>query len=271
MSGRTSERSFPQLVGDGSVVVAQDRFGARRRAHRRKVLGAWAVGVLLLLAAGWILLASPWGTVQEVTVTGTRRTDAGQVRALAAPETGRPLVLVRTADLAARVRTLPLVAAARVERVWPGGLRVVVTERQPVAALPKGGRYSLVDRDGVEVDLVDTAPEALPVVQVDLVTAGATAVTSALDSLALLPASLRAQIRQVGAASGDGVWFRLADGDQVVWGDASQLDLKVAALDALRRQAVRERAAQRKKGFVALSKKPVTFDVSAPRAPSVQR
>ena len=268
---RTTERSFPQLVGDDSVVVAQDRFGARRRARRRKVLGAWAVGVLLVLAAGWILLASPWGTVRDVTVAGTRRTDAGQVRALAGPEVGRPLVLVRTGDLAERVRALPLVAAARVARVWPGGLRVVVTERQPVAAVPKAGRFSLVDRDGVEVAVVDAAPEALPVVQVDLVTAGAAAVNSALDSLALLPATLRGEIRQVGAASGDGVWFRLADGDQVVWGDASQLGLKVSALDALRRQAVRERAAQRRKGFVALSKKPVTFDVSAPRAPSVQR
>ena len=268
---RTSERSFPQLVGDDSVVVAQDRFGARRRAQRRKVLGVWAVVVLLLLAAGWILLASPWGTVRSVTVTGTARTDAGQVRALAAPELGRPLVLVRTGDLAERVGTLPLVASARVERVWPGGLRVVVTERQPVAALPKDGRFSLVDRDGVEVALVAAAPASLPVVQVDLVTAGAAAVRSALDSLALLPAPLRREIRQVGAASGDGVWFRLADGDQVVWGDASQLDLKVAALDALRRQTGRERAAQRKKGFVALSRKPVTFDVSAPGAPSVQR
>lgn len=271
MSGRTSERSFPQLVGDDSVVVAQDRFGARRRAHRRRVLGAWAVVLLLLLAAGWILLASPWGTVRKVAVTGTQRTDVAQVRALAAPEVGRPLVLVRTGDLARRVGTLPLVASARVERVWPGGLRVVVTERQPVAALPKDGRFSLVDRDGVEVALVDAAPPTLPVVQVDLLVAGAPAVRSALDSLALLPAALRREIRQVGAASGDGVWFRLADGDQVVWGDASRLDLKVSALDALRRQTGRERAVQRKKGFVALSRKPVTFDVSAPGAPSVQR
>jgi cell division protein FtsQ len=271
MSRSTAERSFPQLLGDGSVVAAADRFGALARARRRRLLGGLAVAVLCLLAAGWILTASPWGTVRRVQVTGVDRIDPAQVRALATEELGRPLLLVRTGAVETRVRTLRLVADVSVEQVWPGTLRIVVRERQPVAALPAGGGFRLVDRDGVEVVTVGSAPSSVPVVQVDLVTAGPAAVRSALDSLGVLPPALRAQLREVGAASGDGVWFRLDDGDTVVWGDAGQVDLKVAALDALRRQAVRERAAMRKKGNIQLSKRPVTFDVSAPRAPSVQR
>lgn len=274
--GRTVDSPFPSLLrSEGDVVVAQDRFGARARARRRKVVGAWVVVVLCLLAAGWTLLASPWGTVQRVEVTGVRRVSADEVRAVVAPQVGKPLYLVRTGSVEDRVRALRLVADAQVSQVWPGTLRVVVRERTPVAALPRsggGGRgFSLVDRDGVEVDVVPDAPPSVPVVEVDLVTAGPRAVRSALDSLGVLPPTLRVQIRRVGAASGDGVWFRLEDGDSVVWGDASATATKVTALEALRRQTERERASMRKKGNVALSKRPVTFDVSAPMAPSVQR
>ncbi len=288
MSGRgggrsTAERPFPQLLGGGgAVVAAHGRFAARARSRRRRAVGAWLVVVLCLLAAGWILLASPWGTVQRVEVAGTGRVDPAEVRALVAEEVGGPLVLVRTGSLEQRVRTLRLVAGARVLRVWPGLLRVEVRERQPVAALPAqagarpagiaaGSGYRLVDRDGVEVDVVPKPPARLPVLEVDLVGAGPAAVRSALDSLAVLPPDLRAGIRQVGAASGDGVWFALDGGDRVAWGDAGQVELKVAALEALRRQTARERAAMRRKGNITLSKRPVTFDVSAPRAPSVQR
>jgi len=277
MSGRaggrtTVDHAFPAPQRGGAVVPSAGRFVARARSRRRKAIAGWAAAVLLGVAAGWALLASPWGTVQAVDVSGTRRIDAAEVDALVAGEVGRPLLLVDTEALAGRVEALRLVADARVVRHWPGGLRVEVAERHPVAALPAtGGGFRLVDRDGVEVEVVRAAPKTVPVVEVNLVTAGAPAVRSALDSLAVMPAGLRGEVRRIGAASGDGVWFALADGDKVVWGDAGESSLKAAALDALRRQSARERKAMTAKGNHAAARRPVTFDVSAPRAPSVQR
>lgn len=267
----TLDAPFPLDPG-GAVVGAAGRFAARARARRRRMLTAWLLAVACVGVGGWVLLVSPWGTVRTVTVTGTDRIPAEQVHALADPQAGRPLVLVDTGALAAQVRSLRLVADARVSRVWPGGLRVAVTERRPVAALPAaGGRYTLVDREGVQVEVAARAPRDVPVVEVDLVTAGPRAVRSALDSLAVMPAAVRGQVREVGAASGDGVWFRLAGGDTVVWGDAGEAGLKGAALVALQRQTERERREAAAAGDAAAARRPVTFDVSAPRAPSVQR
>jgi cell division protein FtsQ len=271
--GRTSvDHPFP-TPGRGAVVPSAGRFVARARSRRRKAIAAWVVAVLLVVAAGWLLLVSPWATVRAVEVTGTDRIDPAQVRALVDGELGRPLVLVDTGAVAGRVEALRLVAHARVGRQWPGGLRVEVTERRPVAALPAltGSAYRLVDRDGVQVEVVAVPPATVPVVEVDLVTAGAPAVRSALDSLAVMPAGLRAEVRRIGAASGDGVWFALEGGDRVVWGDAGDAALKTAALEALRRETARERKAMVRKGNRAAARRPVMFDVSAPRAPSVQR
>lgn len=266
----TLDLPFP-LDGGGAVVGSADRFAARARARRRRVWTAWLLAAASVVVAGWVLLVSPWGTVRTVEVTGTDRIPAQDVHALVDPQTGRPLLLVDPGALEQQVRSLRLVADVRVSRAWPGALHVDVRERQPVAALPAEGGLSLVDREGVEVEVVARAPRTLPVVEVDLVTAGPQAVRSALDSLAVMPADLRAQVRRIGAASGDGVWFRLADGDTVVWGDASQPALKVAALDALRRQTARERRTLASDGNPTLAERPVTFDVSAPKAPSVQR
>jgi cell division septal protein FtsQ len=77
---------------------------------------------------GWL-----YGTqvlaVRQVEVTGSVLVPPEQVQAVAAVVLGTPLARVDTAAVAARVRSLPSVAAVDVSRSWPHTLVIEVTER----------------------------------------------------------------------------------------------------------------------------------------------
>jgi cell division protein FtsQ len=204
-------------------------------------------------------LYSPWATVQKVTVTGTARIPVGSVQGMLADQRGRPLLLVDTAMLSARVRALPLVAGVSVRRVWWSGLSVEVRERQAVAAVPARSGVRLVDVEGVEVATASRAPAGLPLVQVDLDRAVPGSLAAVLQVLAGLPAPLIRQVSAVGAASPDSVWLTLKDGSRVLWGSTADTADKVVVLSRLR--VVAQQAGTQAKGRV--------YDVSAPDAPAV--
>ena len=227
------------------------RFAARARARRwlawRPLLTALVV-LLVAATAGWVVLASPLLAVREVTVVGTDRVAPAQVTALAEPAVGTPLARVDAAALAERVAELPLVKEADVVRVWPSTLEVRLVERVPVAAVPAEQGVALVDLDGVVITEVGQAPPDLPVLQVD-VDGGPATLRAAAGVLGGLPADLRADVEQVGAATPDDVRLRLRGGADVVWGSPADSDLKAQVLQALRTQPA------------------AVYDVSAPLTP----
>jgi cell division protein FtsQ len=261
----TRHRSAPPSGSTVSRTSAQ-RFAARVRSRRRRrVLIGLAVAALLAGAA-WVLLVSPWATVRRVEVAGLHRVDAVAVQVAARPELGRPLLLADTDRVAAQVGRQPLVAEVEVSRHWPSTLRVMVRERNPVAAVPGPNGVRLVDVDGVVVDLAVLPPPNLPLVEVDVGTTpaadpsenparspmpGAAALRACLAVLEGIPAGLRAQVDQIGADGPESVWLVLDDRSRVQWGGAEQTRLKAEVLKALRRQHA------------------ARYDVSAPDAPAV--
>ena len=232
--------------GSVSLTSAQ-RFAARARARRRRRTLVGAGVVLLSCTLTWAALGSRWATVQKVEISGTHRVPEGIVRDLADGELGRPMLMVRTADLAERVRRQRLVRSVRVTRHWPGVVRVAVREREPVAALPSGDRIALVDPDGVVVERVRTAPAGLPTLQVKLGERGVPAIQGCLRVLSGLPLSLSRRLVAIGADSPDGIWLTLrrpgstgsagtaGSGQRQVrveWGDAEQTPRKAEVLSA---------------------------------------
>lgn len=260
-TGRTSvaPRARPARAGSTVSTASAARFAARVRARRRRRILAVTGGVLLVagLVAGG--LYSPWTTVQQVRVSGTARIPVTSVRDLLGDQRGRPLLLVDTAALEARVKVLPLVAAVSVQRVWPGELAVSVRERQAVAAVPAGSGVKLVDVGGVQVDTADRAPAGLPLVQVDLARAAPGSLAAVLQVLSGLPPALSKQVSAIGASSPDSVWLTLLDGSRVLWGSSAQTPHKAVVLSRLRVAA--QAAGTRAKGR--------QYDVSAPHAPAV--
>ncbi|MGY1777593.1 cell division protein FtsQ/DivIB [Geodermatophilus sp. SYSU D00804] len=223
--------------------------------RRRRVLGA-AVALVLVVAAGWAVWASPLLAVRTVRVDGATTLTAEQVRTAAGVQEGTPLLRVDTDAAAARVARLPQVADVTVTRGWPRSVVVTVVERRPVAVVERAGTRSLVDRDGVPFDTV-TGEVPDGVVPLDVATPGPDdpATRAALGALVSLPADVRGRVTGVQATTGEDVTLALADGTTVVWGGADGADTKAAALVALLDQVA--------SGVIEPA---TTIDVSSPRA-----
>ncbi|HZI96557.1 MAG TPA: FtsQ-type POTRA domain-containing protein [Actinomycetales bacterium] len=228
------------------------RFAARARTARwvalRPLLAATSVaGAVALLA--WVVLATPLLAVRSVEVVGTERVPSAEVAALADEDLGTPLARVDTGALADRVEDLAMVRSAEVVRAWPSTLEVRVVERVPLAAVPSPGGIDILDAEGVVLATVPEPPPDLPLVEVDVPSAGADALRETTTVLQALPDDLRAQVERAGAASPDSVTLVLRGGAQVVWGSADDAAMKAEVLRVL------------------LSQPADVYDVSSPTTP----
>ncbi|OWY61607.1 hypothetical protein B7486_62880, partial [cyanobacterium TDX16] len=148
--------------------IEVQRDAGRRRLHRLGVLGI--VVVLLLVVAG--LAFTPLVDVDRIEVEGTFRTDPQDVLEAGGIHRGDPTVLVDSGAAASSVADLPWVADVRVERSFPGTVRYVVVEREPVAAAATAdGRAAVLDGEGQVVQVVDGDPAALDLPLLDGVVA----------------------------------------------------------------------------------------------------
>ena len=241
--------------------TSAERFAARVRARRRRRRLLALVAVVLLGGVLWAALWAPWATVRQVEVSGTSRVPAGAVEAAADTELGRSMLLARAGDVADRVRReQPLVRDVTVTRAWPSTLRIAVTEREPVAAVPAGDEVRLVDADGVVIERLtpSTSDRArrpgLPRVEVDLSRPDAVATLRACVEVARgLPPELRRIVRRIGATTPDRVELRLAGGARVDWGSGAETPRKAEVLLAL------------------LPQKASLYDVRSPDTPAVRR
>lgn len=205
----------------------------------RRNLPRWRVAFVLLLAGGaagtaaWLVLFSSVLGVRQVAVTGTAVLSAEDVRRAAGVPPGEPLARVDVDEVRARVAALRRVESARVERIWPGTLRIRVVERAPVAVAQATHGWALVDRYGVVVEERSSAPLRLPRLRVARLGAGDPATRAALAVLTGLPPALAGRVEEVRATSARSVSLRLSDGRNVVWGGPERGDAKARILLAL--------------------------------------
>lgn len=212
---------------------------ARYRTWRR--IG-WSAAVVVAVAAlVWAAFFSPLLALDpaQVQVTGEGTTvDAGQVRDAVTDQAGVPLPRIDTVGLREEILAMNAVKNVRISRVWPDGLAVALTAREPVAAVPQqGGVHALMDAEGVRVGTAKEVPDGLPSIVVSLSDgdAGRRAMDAALAVLGALPETLAADIRTVSAATQDDVRTTLSDGRVIRWGSGAQVELKIEVARALLR------------------------------------
>lgn len=243
--------------------IAVQRDVGRRRLHRLGFVAGAAT--LALCAVG--LAISPLLDVDRVVVVGAERADPDVVRRAAGVDLEDPLVTLDAAGAAGRVRAVPWVATATVERAWPSTVRISLVEREAVAALLRSdGRAALVDAGGrvladvpageVGVLLVSGLAEPGP--------PGSTVggADGAIDVARGLPASLlpRSHGLRVEPDGTMGLRLALGEGEEpvlVVLGDGRRLPEKLTALTTV------------------LASVPLTdvavIDVAVPSAPALTR
>ena len=199
------------------------RFMARARQRRLQAVKPWAVMAGVVLVAGalvWIVYGTSLLGVRDVRVVGAQVLGAREVEVAAAVPMNEPLARVDLTAVRARVQRLAAVDRAIVSRRWPSTVVVEVIERTPVAAVPTGGgKFQLIDGDGVAYRTVPELPDGLPVARLTAPAPGDVNTRAALTVLASLSDELREQLVAISVAAPARIQLELRKDRTVIWGD----------------------------------------------------
>lgn len=215
------------------------RFMARARQRRLRAALPWAVGAGILLVAGllvWMVFGTALLGVRYVRVVGTDVLTPLQVREAAAVQPRLPLARVDLSAVRARVEGLAPVDRAVVDRSWPATLVIRVVERMPVAAVPAGRQFRLIDDEGVAYRVVSRRPAGLPLARLATPGQGDVNTRAALTVLAALTPDLRTQLVAISVDAPARIRLALRGDRTVIWGDDTASATKAQVATALLEQ-----------------------------------
>lgn len=177
--------------------------------------------------------------VREIVVTGRRHTTPAEIVAALDLRDGEPMLGFDGAAARAELERLPWVKEARVERQFPGTVRVHLVERTPLALWQTRARHTVLDADGQEIRGAD--PGAFAHL---LVVVGADAPEHAREFLALLATEPDLKARATAAVRvAARRWDVILDGETRILLPEQQAAAAWARLaEAQRREALLERA-----------------------------
>ncbi|KAE8128326.1 MULTISPECIES: cell division protein FtsQ/DivIB [Bifidobacterium] len=222
-------------------------FSARLRERRRASMRTIAVRVIAIVGSivvvcglVWLLLFSSVFRLDaaQITVSGGNEWVSEQrIRDIADRQIGKSLFLVSANEVTSQLKDIPGVTDATAGKRFPRGMAVVVKAQKPAAMLKTSTGMTAVDGQGRVLNSVNGASaDGIPVIEVSDVDKGLSsrAVRESLKILSSLPENMRKSITKVSAQTQDSITTELNGGDRVIiWGDASQLDLKKAVVDKI--------------------------------------
>jgi cell division protein FtsQ len=192
----------------------------------------------LLLGGAWLWFRdSSFVSVHQVTITGERGPDAGEIStALASAARGMTTLDVQMGRLYAAVSAYPVVQSLEVTTQFPHGMRIHVVERLPVAMVIVAGRREAVAADGSLLhDLTHLPPLpriALPVAPGGPRLSDPQAIQE-LSAATTAPRSFRSRISLIRLIAGPGLVATLRHGPPIYLGDGTELQAKWASAVAV--------------------------------------
>lgn len=204
------------------------------RKLRRRIWIGVATAAVLVVALILVLVFSPVLAIKTITVTGTDLTPEKTVDEALAPLKEQPLPQVGDDDVRPLLEGLPAVLDVTVEARPPSELAVEITERIPVAVLETGKTFALIDAEGKRIGSVKERKSAeLPLIDESAASKDQEIFRTITAVLSALPADILAQLEHASAKSIDSVELQLTNGQKVLWGNDSQLELKAKVFEAL--------------------------------------
>jgi cell division protein FtsQ len=238
------------------MLSSRARFAARAaRVRRRPWLLAAGLAVFLALVAGgvWLVELSPVLVTRSVRVEGLPPGDVSGIVRQAAVPMGVPLAKVDTDAIARRVILNAALANVSVSRSYPSTVVISASRRVPVLAVKNPqGQVQVVDSQGVVYATVSSVPKGVPLIDTVEDPSSRESLRGAMAVLRALSPAQRRKVTNVTVLGPNMITLKLG-AVTVVWGGASEPDLKVKVMTALLRQQ-----------HVG------TIDVSAPRTPVVR-
>ncbi len=226
------------------VVDFTKRQKERRRANVRQTVTrvAAAVGAIAVVAAiVWLLFFSPVLRLDpdRIAVSGANQwVSDRQIMTIARGQAGKSLLLVSDGAVEEQLSQIPGVSSARATKRFPNGLDVHVEAQRPAAMLRvKGGdTLTAVDNKARVLNAVDAkSAKGIPVIDVTSVDGAVSsrALRSAVVILDAFPEGWRKDVTAVSAPTQDSITTTFANGITVVWGDDTDLKLKMAIADKI--------------------------------------
>lgn len=238
------QRSGVQIVADtirssdGRVVIdarlRDRRVTVRRDEGRRRLRLLSALGVIVVvLAVAYGVTRSPLMAVQSLEIVGTSHVSTAQVEKASHISKGVAMTDIDPKGAERGLRSLAWVADAKVSRNWPGDVKIVITERIPVAQVAIGKRWLLVDKTGAALEFRKNVDPKLT--QITGVASGKPGDPIANASLLMpivtrIPTALRDDIVAVHLGNDRAVELGLTSGGTVVLGGVDQLAAKFVAV-----------------------------------------
>ncbi len=242
--------------GPSGLPSSRARFDARAARVRRRpwVLSALLAVVLAVVAGGvWLVELSPVLVARTVRVEGVPTGDVAGIVGRAGVPIGTPLAKVNTLVIARRVILTASLAKVTVSRSWPSTVLISATPRVPVLAVKNPqGQVKVVDSQGVAYATVTSPPKGVPLINTVEDPSSLESMRAAMSVLGALSSGQRDKVTRVTVLGPNMVTLKLGE-VTVVWGGASQPELKVKVMTALLRQ-----------------KHVKTIDVSAPSTPVIR-
>lgn len=238
-----------------AVPTSVRRFMARARQRKLQAALPWAVGLGVVLVVGalvWMVYGTAVLGVRTVEIVGADSLTPGQVEEAASVRLRQPLARVDLDSVRDRVQGLPAVDRAIVSRSWPSTVVVQVVERSPVAAVPVGREFSLIDAEGVAYRTLPELPRDLPLARLAAPSPADVNTRSALTVLSSLTTELREQLVAISVPAPAQVQLTLRKNRTVIWGDDTENETKARVATAL------------------LDRKGDTIDVSAPNVVTIR-
>ena len=125
--------------------------------------------------------------VSSIEVVGAERAPETYVVLSSGIEAGTPMARVDTAEAERRISEMRVIGDVTVERIWPSTVRITVTERRAVTVAHRGDTLRLVDAEGIDFAVTRAVPRRLPLLDVDLDSAGPEQVAAGLAVVQGLP------------------------------------------------------------------------------------
>lgn len=204
------------------------------------------MGLLLLLAVtAGVLMLTPFFNLQWVDITGNEKVTSDQILKASEIAYQTNVFRVNVKKAAASIGKIPYVETVSVHRKLPGGIRIKITESVPVAYMPFGTSYVLIDGGGKLLESLPALSEEykLPVVTgiaLENFELGASIQTTnptelkAFQNLMekLREYSLLDRVSMIDISNPDHLTFQFDQNKTVQVGDAYRLDYKLMMLQA---------------------------------------